>query len=170
MNNRLLFLMIFLFSLFPLGALQARSPLKWVLIKDSYNQRTKTPISLNRENRPLPALPSITLFSSGGTAGENDENVLDDDEQIGLFYKGENLLRRAEILFFGSLTIVSFLSWISFSVFNVLVYDEPFGVLKRHQYLALYLGSSVISLSVSISDLLIRLNKPLKKHNIKVFD
>lgn len=76
--------------------------------------------------------------------------------------KEENMFRRMEILFFGSLTIVSFSGWFAFSIFNVLIYNDPFGVIRREQFLTLYLGSSVISLSVSVSDLLVNLKKKNK--------
>ena len=72
------------------------------------------------------------------------------------------MFRRMEILFFGSLTIVSFSGWFAFSIFNVLIYNDPFGVIRREQFLTLYLGSSVISLSVSVSDLLVNLKKKNK--------
>ncbi|HOJ63034.1 MAG TPA: hypothetical protein PLE45_01320 [Spirochaetota bacterium] len=71
----------------------------------------------------------------------------------------ENPFRRAEILFFGSLTIVSFGGWLGFSIYNLIIYGDNFGVLRREQFLALYLGSSLLALSVSISDLLKRNNK-----------
>lgn len=71
----------------------------------------------------------------------------------------ENPFRRAEILFFGSLTIISFGGWLGFSIYNVIIYGDNFGVLRREQFLALYLGSSILALSVSISDLLKRNNK-----------
>ncbi|OHD23205.1 MAG: hypothetical protein A2Y34_09445 [Spirochaetes bacterium GWC1_27_15] len=80
----------------------------------------------------------------------------------------ENLFRRAEILFFGSLTIVSFAGWMSFSIYNVVMYGDTFGNLRREQFLVLYLGSAVISFSVSISDLFIQLSPKINK-NIQIY-
>jgi hypothetical protein len=82
------------------------------------------------------------------------------------YNKKENPIRRVEILFFGSLTLVSFLGWLFFSMMNVMIYEESFGILQREQVLWLYLGSSVISLSISISDLLINLRPKIKKIEI----
>ena len=73
--------------------------------------------------------------------------------------KKENPFRRAEILFFGSLTIISFGGWLGFSIYNVIIYGDNFGILRREQFLTLYLGSTILALSVSISDLLKRNNK-----------
>ncbi len=71
----------------------------------------------------------------------------------------ENIFRRMEILFFGSLTIISFSAWFAFSIFNIIIYGESFGVIRKEQYLPMYLGSSVLSLSVSVSDLINNLRK-----------
>ncbi|HOF00588.1 MAG TPA: hypothetical protein PK385_05020 [Spirochaetota bacterium] len=86
---------------------------------------------------------------------------------IGLmeFKKKENVFRRMEILFFGSLTIVSFAGWLSFSIFNIVIYGDTFGIIRKEQFLPLYLGSSVVSLSVSVSDLLINI-----KNNKKIVE
>ncbi len=87
---------------------------------------------------------------------------LDDLEKYEFKKKEENLFRRAEILFFGSLTIVSFAGWLSFSIYNVVIYGDTFGNLKRDQFLILYGGSAVISFSVAITDLLIQLKPKIK--------
>lgn len=86
---------------------------------------------------------------------------------IGLmeFKKKENVFRRMEILFFGSLTIVSFAGWLCFSIFNIVIYGDAFGIIRKEQFLPLYLGSSIISLSVSVSDLLINI-----KNNKKIVE
>jgi hypothetical protein len=76
--------------------------------------------------------------------------------------KEENLLRRAEIMFFGSLTIFSFASWISFSIYNIMMYNDTFGNLRRDQFLFIYIGAGVLSFSVSLTDLFFRL-KPKTK-------
>ncbi|HOV15032.1 MAG TPA: hypothetical protein PK771_12150, partial [Spirochaetota bacterium] len=72
------------------------------------------------------------------------------------------LFRRAEILFFGSLTIVSFAGWLTFSIYNVIIYGDTFGNLRRDQFLILYGGSAVISFSVAITDLFIQLKPKIK--------
>lgn len=74
----------------------------------------------------------------------------------------ENPFRRAEILFFGTLTFASFGGWLFFSLFNFLIYDEAFGRLKREQFLTLYLGSTVVSISVVLSDIFISREKKIK--------
>lgn len=74
----------------------------------------------------------------------------------------ENLLRRAEILFFGSLTIVTFAGWLSFSIYNVIIYNDTFGNLRRDQFLILYGGSAVIAFSVAITDLFIQIKPKMK--------
>lgn len=79
------------------------------------------------------------------------------------FKSKENLIRRSEVLFFGSLTFATFGGWLFFSIFNVLIYDDTFGKLRRDQFLILYLGSSVVSVSVVLSDLIL-LFKPKMKH------
>jgi hypothetical protein len=76
--------------------------------------------------------------------------------------KEENLVRRAEILFFGSLTISAFAGWLCFSLYNVLIYHDTFGNLRREQFLTLYLGAAVVSVSVSFSDLFIRMKTKVK--------
>jgi len=76
--------------------------------------------------------------------------------------KEENPFRRIEIIFFGALTMTSFSAWMFFSLFNVIVYNDTFGRLRRDQFLILYAGSGILSLSVSISDLLINLKKKSK--------
>ncbi len=81
--------------------------------------------------------------------------------------KEENPFRRIEIIFFGTLTITSFSAWMFFSLFNVIMYNDTFGNLRRDQFLILYDGSGVLSLSVSISDLLIGLK--LKSKTVEFF-
>ncbi len=75
----------------------------------------------------------------------------------------ENPFRRAEILFFGSLTFTVFGGWLFFSLFNFLIYNESFGRLRREQFLILYLGSSVVSISVVLSDLFVIQQPKMKK-------
>ncbi|MCG8572149.1 MAG: hypothetical protein MJB14_18615 [Spirochaetes bacterium] len=99
---------------------------------------------------------------------ENEE--IDTNPFIDLNNKGENLFRRAEILFFGSLTIISFMGWLSFSIYNTLIYGDSFGVLHPNQFIALYLGSSVLSLSVCVSDLLIRVQKRMKNKRVRFYE
>ncbi|MCK4796188.1 MAG: hypothetical protein KAT05_02335 [Spirochaetes bacterium] len=82
------------------------------------------------------------------------------------FKKEENPIRRASILFFGSLTFATFGGWLFFSLFNVLIYDETFGKLRREQFLILYLGTGVISISVVLSDLFINLKPKMKRVEI----
>ena len=82
------------------------------------------------------------------------------------FKKEENLIRRAEILFFGSLTFATFGAWFFFSIFNILIYNEPFGKLRKEQFLPIYLGSSIISVSVVLSDLFVNLKPKIKKIEI----
>jgi hypothetical protein len=74
----------------------------------------------------------------------------------------ENLFRRAEIIFFGSLTVSAFASWMFMSLYNSLIYGETFGNLNRNQFLLLYLGAGTISISVSITDLFIKLKPKIK--------
>jgi len=81
--------------------------------------------------------------------------------------KEENPFRRIEIIFFGTLTVTSFSAWMFFSLFNVLVYNDTFGSLRRDQFLILYAGSGILSLSVSISDLFINLK--LKSKTVEFF-
>ena len=76
--------------------------------------------------------------------------------------KQENLVRRAEIIFFGSLTLSAFASWLFMSLYNTLIYQENFGNLNRNQFLLLYFGAGTISISVSITDLLIKLKPKMK--------
>lgn len=70
------------------------------------------------------------------------------------FQKKENIIRRAEVIFFGSLTIVSFMGWLTFSLYNMMIYGDTFGSLRREQFLTIYMGSGILSLAVSISDIL----------------
>jgi hypothetical protein len=79
----------------------------------------------------------------------------------------ENPFRRASILFFGALTFATFGGWLFMSIFNVLIYGDVFGNLRRDQFLLLYLGSSIISISVVLSDLFVNLSK--KKYKIIEF-
>lgn len=101
---------------------------------------------------------SVALYSNDGTAKETDK--------LDINYKNENLIRRAEIIFFGSMTFVSFMGWLMFSAYNSVIYAETFGTLKRYQFLTLYLGSSVVAFSVSLSDLFIRLKPFFKRVEI----
>jgi hypothetical protein len=74
----------------------------------------------------------------------------------------ENIIRRAEIIFFGSLTLSAFASWLFMSLYNTLIYQDTFGNLNRNQFLLLYFGAGTISISVSVTDLLIRLKPKMK--------
>ena len=80
--------------------------------------------------------------------------------------KQENLLRRSEILFFGSLTFAAFGGWFFLSVFNVLIFDEPFGKLRQEQFVPLFVGSSLISISIVFSELFVNIQPKLKKVQI----
>ncbi len=84
------------------------------------------------------------------------------------FHKPENPIRRSEILFFGSLTFTVFGGWIFFSIFNAMIYNDPFGKLRNEQFLPLYFGSCIISFSVAISDLFINIKPKLSK-NIEIY-
>ncbi len=81
--------------------------------------------------------------------------------------KKENLFRRSEIIFFGSLTFAAFGGWFFLSVFNVLIYEEPFGTLKQEQFVPLIAGSCLISLSIVLTDLFITLRPKIK--NIEIY-
>ncbi|HBD96433.1 MAG: hypothetical protein A2015_06635 [Spirochaetes bacterium GWF1_31_7] len=99
----------------------------------------------------------ITKYSTSS----NDDSVI--NEPLSINIKGENLIRRAEIIFFGSLTFSTFLGWLMFSAYNSIMYEDTFGKLRRYQFLTLYLGGSVIAFSVSLSDLFIRLKPYFKR-------
>ena len=79
----------------------------------------------------------------------------------------ENLLRRSEILFFGSLTFTAFGSWFFLSIFNALIYGEPFGKLRQEQFIPLFVGSSLISISIVLTDLFINIKPKLK--NVEIY-
>ena len=81
--------------------------------------------------------------------------------------KKENLLRRSEILFFGSLTFSAFGSWFFLSVFNALIYGEPFGKIRQEQFVPLFAGSSLISISIVLTDLFITIRPKLK--NVEIY-
>ena len=81
--------------------------------------------------------------------------------------KEENLLRRSEILFFGSLTFTAFGSWFFLSVFNTLIYGEPFGKIRQEQFIPLFVGSSLISISIVLTDLFINIKPKLK--NVEIY-
>jgi hypothetical protein len=83
------------------------------------------------------------------------------------FKKTENLFRRAEILFFGSLTIISFGSWMCFSIYNTMMYGDTFGNLRRDQFLIIYAGAGIISFSVAISDIFIKFK--LKTKGVEIY-
>ncbi len=100
---------------------------------------------------------SISKYSTSS----NEDSIL--NEPLSINIKGENLIRRAEIIFFGSLTFSTFLGWLMFSAYNSIMYEDTFGKLRRYQFLTLYLGGSVIAFSVSLSDLFIRLKPYFKR-------
>ena len=81
----------------------------------------------------------------------------------------ENIFRRMEILFFGSLTIITFSGWLSFSIFNMVIYGDDFGMLRPAQNLSLYLGSGILSLSVSVTDLINNLQKKRKFRYVEFY-
>jgi hypothetical protein len=83
--------------------------------------------------------------------------------------KEEMFLRRSEILFFGSLTFVTFGGWFFFSIFNVFIYNESFGKIRREQFVPLYFGSATISIAVVLSDLFINLKPRLDEYKIEAF-
>jgi hypothetical protein len=89
-----------------------------------------------------------------------------DLENFRIEKKQENLLRRSEIIFFGSLTFAAFGGWFFLSVFNVLIFEEPFGKLRQEQFVPLFVGSSLISISIVLSDLFINIKPKLKKVQI----
>lgn len=82
---------------------------------------------------------------------------------------GENIFHRLEILFFGSLTVVSFCGWLLLSLFNVIIYEETFSYIRRDQYLLLYVGASVVSFGVCITDLLMHIKPRLKNKTIDFY-
>lgn len=88
-------------------------------------------------------------------------------EKLKFEKKEENLLRRSEILFFGSLTFTSFGSWFFLSVFNALIYGEPFGKIRQEQFIPLFVGSSFISISIVLTDLFINIRPKLK--NVEIY-
>src|SRR4030042_442624 len=61
-------------------------------------------------------------------------DYFEDLENYRVERKQENLLRRSEIIFFGSLTFAAFGGWFFLSVFNVLIFEEPFGKLRQEQF------------------------------------
>lgn len=81
----------------------------------------------------------------------------------------ENIFRRMEILFFGSLTIITFSGWLAISIFNIIIYDDDFGILRPAQNLSLYLGSGILSLSVSVTDLINNLQKKRKFRYVEFY-
>lgn len=90
----------------------------------------------------------------------------DDLENFRVEKKQENLLRRSEIIFFGSLTFAAFGGWFFLSVFNAMIFEEPFGKLRQEQFVPLFVGSSLISISIVLSDLFINIKPKLKKVQI----
>lgn len=157
------FFLISIFVILSLSySLHGSSLERRVLIKNNFNYYTNRVIKFNSKPKF-----NLNLNKKLDELKEGDED--DDNFITGINYKGENLIRRAEILFFGSLTIISFMGWLVLSAFNMIIYDEPFGVLKRNQFLSLYLGSSIIALSVSLSDLFIRLRPLFKRHNVEIY-
>lgn len=134
-----------------------------VLIRSHYNYSQNRQIERERQGNG----ESVVLFSSERPLGDEvsffqeeatKENILD--------YNGENIIRRAEIIFFGALTFVSFFGWLTISGYNAIMGSETFGTLKRYQFLTLFIGSGVVGLSVSLSDLFLRLKPYLKQVEI----
>lgn len=101
-------------------------------------------------------IPGMTVFTSDDVQMPGEKkNILD--------YKGENLIRRAEIIFFGALTFASFAGWLGISGYNMMMGSETFGTLKRYQFMTLFIGSGVVGFAVSLSDILLRV-KPYMKN------
>ena len=73
-------------------------------------------------------------------------------KKIFLITKGENIIRRAEVLFLFN-DFSTFIGWMLFSAYNTILHDQTFGKLERYQFLLFYLGGAVLSLSVSVTDL-----------------
>lgn len=100
-------------------------------------------------------IPGMTVFTSEDVKMPGEKkNILD--------YKGENLIRRAEIIFFGALTFASFAGWLGISGYNMMMGSATFGTLKRYQFMTLFIGSGVVGFAVSLSDILLRV-KPYMK-------
>ncbi len=129
--------------------LNANSVEQQLVVSDNYNYLTDSSIVKTNLTDDKSALDNST---------EKDKKA-DLMKDIKSLNAEENLLRRAEIIFFGSLTFVSFFGWLFFSTYNTVLYGDTFGTLKRYQFFSLYLGCAVVSFSVSISDLFIRLQK-----------
>ena len=101
-------------------------------------------------------IPGRTLFTSDDVQMPGEKkNILD--------YKGENIIRRAEIIFFGALTFASFAGWLGISGYNMMMGASTFGTLKRYQFMTLFIGSGVVGFAVSLSDILLRM-KPYMKN------
>lgn len=101
-------------------------------------------------------VPGMTVFTSDDAQMPGEKkNILD--------YKGENLIRRAEIIFFGALTFASFAGWLGISGYNMMMGSSTFGTLKRYQFMTLFIGSGVVGFAVSLSDILLRV-KPYMKN------
>ncbi|MCH5150284.1 MAG: hypothetical protein J1G30_06425 [Spirochaetales bacterium] len=101
-------------------------------------------------------IPGMTVFTSDDVQVPGEKkNILD--------YKGENLIRRAEIIFFGALTFASFAGWLGISGYNMMMGASTFGTLKRYQFMTLFIGSGVVGFAVSLSDVLLRI-KPYMKN------
>lgn len=101
-------------------------------------------------------IPGITVFTS-------DDVQIPGEKKSILDYKGENLIRRAEIIFFGALTFASFAGWLGISGYNMMMGASTFGTLKRYQFMTLFIGSGVVGFAVSLSDILLRI-KPYMKN------
>lgn len=168
MNNRvILYLFVLIFFQFTLlyGSNIRNNGL---LIKNSWNFYRDEAVLKRKVVETQIYNPKLNLYEEFDLTVSYDSKVVNDRFPVTWNYKGENLLRRAEILFFGSLTIITFMGWLTFSAFNSLMYQDTFGTLDRYQVMSLYLGSSVISLAVSLSDLFIRLQPYFK--NLKFYD
>jgi hypothetical protein len=127
---------------------------KSILIKNNWNYI--------RDNQ-------LINFQSQENTNTKEELKNTEDEKFIFFSQKENFIRRAEILFFGSLAISSFLGWFTFSIYNFIIYGDVFGILRINQFIALYLGSSIFSFAVSVSDLVIRMQIYNKKKKIKIY-
>lgn len=100
---------------------------------------------------------SKTFYIPGMTVFTSDDAQMPGEKKNILDYKGENLIRRAEIIFFGALTFASFAGWLGISGYNMMMGASTFGTLKRYQFMTLFIGSGVVGFAVSLSDILLRI-------------
>lgn len=162
-------LIFLLCSIFPSAIFAAEfsfnhnEPAKFVLASSSFlydekhvSNEIKWEASFYNERNETIHIPGMTVFTSDDVQMPGEKkNILD--------YKGENLIRRAEIIFFGALTFASFAGWLGISGYNMMMGASTFGTLKRYQFMTLFIGSGVVGFAVSLSDILLRV-KPYMKN------